>query len=286
VILSAEQARLIQAGKKTQMRVEVVDEGTYQPTRLAGPRVEVGGSLRRVPYGPERVTKGNEPRVGQLIPINRAVTVDGKATSVRVCSFEVVDYHRALLGKSITLDAARAEGHRTTDDYRVWWVRTYDVVWLNSLLARHDTPPSEEDLRNAILVRFEDRHQFHLVWVITGRHVADAINRMLAAEPDRVESPYTTQSDLAVRYGGDALDEFEQRRESDRAREHQELRQAGAAERDLERLCGLDSEIRKLRQFGVSHGYDLRKQLQRMQQARDGIERTIRRQASEGRNAA
>jgi hypothetical protein len=279
VILSAEQVRLIQAGKKTQMRVEVVDAGSYQPTRQVGPRVEVGGPLRRVPVGPERVTRGNEPRVGQRIPINRPGTVDGKATSVRVCSFEVVDYHRALLGRSITLESARAEGHRTSDDYRVWWVRTYDVAWLNGGVTRLELPSSEEGLRVAILARFEDRHQFHLVWVITGRHVADAGHRFLAAEPDRVQSPYTTQADLAVRPGGDALSEFEQRRESDRARDHHDLRKAGAAEDLLERLDKLDGDIRYLRQQGMSLGIDIKKPLARVQQGRDAVERKIREQA-------
>lgn len=290
MILSSEQVRLIQAGKKTQMRVRVIEPGEYQPTRLVGSRVEAGGPLQRVPHGPPRDTSGNEPRVGDLVAISHAKVIDGTTTPVRACSFEVLDYHRALLGASIDLVAARAEGHRTSDDYRTWWVRTHDVVWLNKYVKRHrvehERDPSVEALSEALLARFENRHQFHLVWVITGRHIADAVDRMIAAEPDRIGSAYTTRMELAVKDGGGAMSEFEQRQESERAREHQALRKAGVAEQDLDRLTGLDAQICDLRQLGVSRGLDLRREIRRLQQTRDAIESKIRQQAQRGPKAA
>jgi hypothetical protein len=271
VILSAEHVRLIRAGKKTEHRVPVVEPSVTRRTRQVGPRAEIAGRPQRVPHGPEVETLGNEPRDDQQITVSVVRAVDGKSVAVPECVIIVTGYQRVLLGQSITLKAARAEGHRTTDDYRVWWVRTYDKAWVNTQTTRLGTRPDDA----ATLARFESRHQFKLCWQITFRHDPAAPERFLAASPIAIEDDYTTQKGLAVVGEGAAVDETVQAKIAEQGREYDRLRKAGVDEADIRILQGMRSQRWELQRVATSRGINVRSEMRMLDQAENSFMRKI-----------
>lgn len=72
----------------------------------------------------------------------------------------------------VTFDEARAEGFRTTDDFKAYWVGLHDAAWIRRQVALLD---AETDLADAdkvatlaerLPVRFDARHASRPVWVI------------------------------------------------------------------------------------------------------------------------
>lgn len=273
MILSSEQVRLIRAGKKTEHRIPVTDPAARHPGDHPG--------------------FGNRPRIGLRIPVSTRELVDGKPTAVPQTTIVVTAFHRQKLGESLSVASVRAEGHRTTGDYKTWWVKCYDKGWCRRSIdpARwfrlpYGTPRSDRRLAalEAVLApdhvaRFDARHAGTEVWVLTIEPERVASDRFIALDGRGDEHGYTTRPEMAVRGIPPAVDEQTQRRFSDKARDHHALRTAGVAEESLERLRGLDAEIYGLRQLGLSQGYDLRPQIKRLQQTRDAIEAKIRQQA-------
>lgn len=92
----------------------------------------------------------------------------------------------------ITYHDARAEGHRTTDDFRADWVARHDQRWI-----------ADRDLDDEALVdRFHARWADTIVSVITLRPVADQ-PRFLASQYDILhghtnEGEFTTQRGKAI----------------------------------------------------------------------------------------
>lgn len=76
----------------------------------------------------------------------------------------ITDVRTELLGE-ISFDDARAEGFRTTDDFKRYWVRLHDEAWLERQAQAADVPAA--DLDDELLdARFLERHAELLVWVI------------------------------------------------------------------------------------------------------------------------
>lgn len=137
----------------------------------------------------------------------------------------ILSIRHQLLG-DITYDEARAEGHRTTLDFKADWVCRHDRAWIG-----------DEDLDDeALVARFNQRWATVICEVLELTPVADE-PRFLASQRDiltgRCDSmEYTTQR-------GRAIDELEcipaadQERMSARAYEASEtLRQTARATRD------------------------------------------------------
>lgn len=100
------------------------------------------------------------------------------------CRLKIVGIGRQPLG-ALTLPDARAEGHRTTADFMVAWVRRYDRAWVErekvDLAAVFDDDVSVVDW--ILVARFEQRHAQRIVWVLHVELLSDA-PRYLARQGD------------------------------------------------------------------------------------------------------
>lgn len=260
MILSAEHVRLIRAGRKTQHRIRVLE-----------PRSRPAG---------EHPGFGNRPHIGP-VPLSTRQRIDGKLVAVPQCTMLIVDYHQATLA-DLDITTARAEGHKTTDAYKTWWVREHDRPWINTYTLKHEIEPDD----TILIERFENRHTLTPVWVLSCQPEPVTPERYIALDGRGDEHGYTTRPELSVRHIPPAVDEAMQRRISDQGREYDALRAAGAAEQDLDTLRDLDATIVRLRAMGVRNGVNLRDQVRMVQQTRTGVERKIRQQVDRRRQAA
>lgn len=128
-------------------------------------------------------------RVGQDIPLRPGA---GKPMLGRARIERIVEQR---LG-DITYHEARAEGHRTTDDFKADWVVRHDTKWIG-----------DRDLdEDALLERFASRWSDTMVSVITLRPVADE-PRYLASQLD-VLTGHTDDGEYTTRRGR-AIDDLE-----------------------------------------------------------------------------
>jgi hypothetical protein len=163
VIFTAQQARAIARGRKTQTRIPWIT-GRFCP-------VKVGHDY------PVQVRHGRK-----LDSVSR-ITVLGRGQQ------------RA---GDITLTEARAEGCRTTDDWKAQWVRRFDAPWVQrekiDLVAVYDDKVS---IVNWILLeRFRQRHESTIVWAIAFEPVVDAPRYL--ARPTRTSGDYVTNPGRAI----------------------------------------------------------------------------------------
>jgi hypothetical protein len=101
----------------------------------------------------------------------------------------------------ITYTEARAEGCRTTVDWKTQWVRRRDTVWLArekvDLIAVYD---DEVSIVNWILLkRFDERHADALVWALAFEPVVE-VPRFLADQRIKAtdDGQYTTSPARAI----------------------------------------------------------------------------------------
>lgn len=140
--------------------------------------------------------EGRPPRlrVGHDYPIQvrRGKRIDADGTRI-----EVLTVRRELAGE-ITYAGAKSEGFRTTDEWKVGWVRKHDngyraqrsvndCLWLTGLVD------------GILLTRFELRHAAVPVWTVTFKTIP--AQRFLA-RPTRTSGDY-------VRHPGRAIDPAE-----------------------------------------------------------------------------
>lgn len=118
-----------------------------------------------------------------------------------ICRVKILDVHDQLAG-DITLADARAEGFRTTADFKAYWTRLYDAAWID----RHKV-----DLADALGLgvvsfilckRFDEQHANTPVWAITFELLNDA-PRYLATQRDILtghtdDAEYTTRRERSV----------------------------------------------------------------------------------------
>jgi hypothetical protein len=248
LILAPEQARLVLAGKKTQMRVPIT-----QPKNVTRPN---GTSYLSTP---------------QTFPVGKPHTLRSDLHVI------VTDTAIVTLG-DITQRDAIAEGHKTTDAFRVWWVSTHDKPWVNRYVLKHDSSPSED----MAVARFHQHHAQRDVWAITFMLDREQKPRFLAPTGHGDELGYTSTAAQGIPHEPQAVDEFSQARISADAREMDALRAAGVAERDLDRLRALDVEIAHWRMAGPG----VRDHVRQLQRGRAGLERRLREQVRNRQQAA
>lgn len=279
MIITSQEARQVLAGRKTQIRVPVRDK--RQVTRTNGT------SYDSTPF---------HPHIGRRVPFSVLQQIDGKQRAVPQCTVLVETYRHDFLDDSLKgprpadaaadraydIVAVRAEGHKTTDEFKTTWVRRHDRPWINTQTQRLEIEPSD----SMLLERFAKRHADTAVWVVTFCTDPVARDRYLARSPTALESDYTFQPELAARDEHPAVDELTQRRISDEGREYDALRAAGAAEEDLQVLRDIDATIGRLKVMGTRNGVNLRDQVRMQQQIRAGVERKIREQVSRRMQAA
>jgi hypothetical protein len=179
--------KLVLRGKKTQTR---------RPVQRA-PRsewiVRRDGSRRRRP--PARVIQvdGQFYRacrytVGHTYSVQPGYAKRGDARII------VTAVERQRLG-DITFAEARAEGFRTTDEFKQAWVRIHDREWLERELVDRAEIFGDDAVPFILRARFEQRHADRLVWAITFELDRES-PRLLAPATD--DEDYTSQSARAL----------------------------------------------------------------------------------------
>lgn len=182
-----------------------------------------------------------------------------------ICRIEVTHVERQLAGQ-ITHAQARAEGFRTTDDFKIAWVAIHDKSWLDREHAALDKAEQDPDItfdRDTwipwrSLTRFDDHHADTPVWAITFTRNHDA-PRLLALRSDEL---YTTNTARAMADEPEAVDEDAQNRITENAgtitSQWQTLEQA---RRDHDRdLLSREAQIARLHRAARLRSIDIRRE--------------------------
>lgn len=133
----------------------------------------------------------------------------------------------------ISLPDARAEGCRTTDEFRVLWVRLHDRAWVRRHAAwvtrRGDTALGDlldiPEIAAQLVARFHARHTNTIVWVIEfrlARSATDDTPRFMAAGTGHVDADgnadYTASASRSIDPDAEAVDAHTQARLTKAAR--------------------------------------------------------------------
>lgn len=147
--------------------------------------------------------------------------------------------------REMTFPDVRAEGHKTTLDFMRDW------------LARHDHHHNPDGDDQAIQERFAARHAHRAVWVLTIQPAEP--RRYLAARPDSIEAPYTTNPLRAIPGEPEAVSDTDLERLVTQAGAREQTRRADkyieariTLERELAMLedlnhRGIDNRVRLIR---------------------------------------
>lgn len=211
------------AGRITQYRQTV---GEPRRVTRPGPR-----GTQRTGRSAERWAYPSEPRVGKVFVVKRAVRngATGEVVSPAVHA-TVVDVRREWLG-AITFADAKAEGHRTTEDFKVAWTRDRDSREVARSEAWALRELGEDGLREALLARFVRHHAAREVWVVSFR-LSEGRDRFLAAGSRGGD--YTSTPARALDPDAPVLDEVELARYAKKAEAAAEAQRA-SFRADLER---------------------------------------------------
>ena len=205
MIFSPKQARRIAAGRKTQERRPI----TRATVRLNDGRL---------------VDRPSHYRVGHDYPVR---TGHGQSAELRI---KITAIRFEAVG-AITLEDARAEGYRTTDEFKIAWVRTHDEAWID----RHKVDLAEvfddDDVSVVdwiLLERFRRSHAHRRVRVLVFDVLRD-LSRYMATQRDilsgRSDGDYTSNPHRAIddaecpspAYAARAREDGERRRETFRS---------------------------------------------------------------------
>lgn len=198
------------AGRITQYRQPV---GEPRRVTRPGPR-----GTQRTGRSAERWAYPSEPKVGKVFVVQREKRND-LGEVVRDCVHATVtDVRREWLG-AITFADAKAEGHRTTDDFKVAWTRERDSREVARGEAWALRELGEDGLREALLARFVRHHAAREVWVVTFR-LSEGRDRFLAAGSAGDERGYVTSPGMALDPDASVVDEFTQAAFAKKAEAH------------------------------------------------------------------
>lgn len=196
-----------------------------------------------------------------------AVQPGGQAATFRI---QITSVHHALAG-DITLKDAIAEGFKTTDEFKAYWVDRHDKAWLakerttTELLAEMDDPDDavidvDTFLNARTLDRFDTRHATKPVWVITFRLDETPKPRFLAARSDEL---YVTNAAQALQGEPEAVTAEEQKRITERANQTTAQWVAHeAAGRDLDRaLLSREDQMVRLQRAARLRSVDISREI-------------------------
>lgn len=160
MIFRPELARLIVRGKKTQTRrpLRRPPMSEWKVSRKTGRR------RRRAPW--REVTIDGQAFVACRYEAGRSYAVQPGRTKAADARIVVTSVECQRVG-AITFDAARAEGFRTTSEFKAYWTRLYEPELLAGADQRVDgihCVPLEEEM---LVECFEARHADTLAWAIT-----------------------------------------------------------------------------------------------------------------------
>lgn len=232
MIFGADLRHKIVTGRKTMTRRPVKEPQLVRRT------IKINGERR--PAGPERWTRPFEPKVGGRIAVQ-----PGRGQHA-VAHILVADVRRELVGE-ITYEDARREGFRTTEEFKVYWVRLYDRAWIDRqerVVHPDGVVETLELLTDEDLVaRFDERHANRLVWVIGFELARDEHPLFLTpaarepsggAEDSDDAHGYTENPSRALLDAGEVLDRRTADRFTTQARARDDARAAEQRARQLQ----------------------------------------------------
>jgi hypothetical protein len=199
------------SGRITQYRKPV---GEPRRVKRPGPR-----GTQRTGRSAERWAYPSEPRVGKVFVVRRAVrnSATGEIVTPAVHA-TITAVRREWLG-AIDFAGAKAEGHRTTDDFKIAWTRDHDGREVKRGEAWALRELGEDGLRVALLARFVRHHAAREVWVVTFR-LSEGRDRFLAAGSAGDERGYVTSPGMALDPDASVVDEFTQAAFAKKAEAH------------------------------------------------------------------
>lgn len=234
-----------------------------------------------------RPVRGDEPKSRYRPGRSYAVQPGrGKPASLRIV---ITDVRQEPLG-DLTLADAHAEGFRTTDEFRLYWVALHDKAWIarqHKLLdAEHDFTDEDraETIHIRALPRFNARHAHRHVWVITFELDRTEQPRYLAAggswnpahaKRDQAlreaghtiptteeDSGYTHTAALSVQGEPEAVSDADQKLITAQAGrpEHWRALEEGHREREL-RLLSLEDRIVRARRIARMRNVDIEREI-------------------------
>lgn len=164
---------------------------------------------------------------------------------------EILAVGRELAGE-ITLAGAKAEGFRTTTEWKIQWVRRHDCAY-RSQRRVNDWLWETGLVDDLLLDRFETRHVEAPVWAIAFKLTEP---KRYLARPTRTSGDYVTHPGRAID-PVECIDVATQQRYATAAREAGEQRRA-SARRDLEPARPGNLSNRALRHVnGATQRYDV-----------------------------
>lgn len=243
MIFRPELARQIRAGTKTQTRRPVQTTTTNGQTRIQPCRYQPGKHYAVQPGRGQQAT----------------------------CRIHIDAVRTEQLG-DIAYTDARAEGFRSTDEFKTYWISIHEKAWLeheNAMLteAEHDdgvTLDRDTWITRRSLDMFQARHAHKTVHVITFHLHHEETLRLLALQSDEL---YTNNHARAIRDEPEAVDEHWQQRITEQAGTVQ--RQWGSIEqarRDRDRaLLSREDQILRLRRAARLRSVDASRELWALQ---------------------
>lgn len=253
----------IRESRKTQTRRPMKP---YRPEhdrdrRTESPTVTVDGRTYHVPRACDR---------SYAVQPGRGKPSDGLRITLTTVRHEPIG--------EITFADARAEGFKTTDDFKVAWVRIHDGGWVRKQETTKlaDGTALSHPLEDTDMVeRFNARHASTLVWVYEFEVDTSHRVRLLGdrnARADYVENPVRALDDA-----GEAIEEERQQRYADEGTQATVAR-IGEKERARD-LLKLEDRLAVVRSEAKEKGVDIGPQERAILQRIRGIEKTVRKAA-------
>jgi hypothetical protein len=207
MIFLPELARKIARGEKTQTRRPIKPiPGEQSPmivSRKTGQTKPRPASRR----DPVTAMVNGQPVLACKYLIGHTYAVQPGRGKDGICHILVENVQAEPAG-AITYTAARAEGFRTTDEFKATWVRLYDARWIASQEETTDEDgviTTDRHLMTSDLVpRFDEHHADTLVWAITFRVDTEHRPRLMRARPNEA-GDYTETALDAMRGEPEAI---------------------------------------------------------------------------------
>lgn len=230
----------IASGRKTMTRYLITEPRTVA---RPGPR-----GLQRSGKSATRETRPFVPTVGALlsytVPSSRE-RMPGDPPETEKRHVVITEVREELLG-AITFKDVRAEGHNTTDDFKLAWVRRHDKAWTKSEQFARAAAFGDESVQALILARFERRWAGVEVYVVRFERTESKLRYMASGPVAGKSGDYTTSPVMSIERGVHCVDAATQERISRAARDARDANVAKLyAEIEAERL-----EQRRRRSLG------------------------------------
>lgn len=284
--VTQQEARRILEGRKTQHRFLVVEE-----TRVTQRRRHAGGlrgPLVAVPSESPAVHRPFTPKVGGMLTVS--------APGLPPTRVQITGFTREPLG-AIAFRDVLAEGHRTTDEFKTWWIARHDREWAQRepdphawFEAAYGRPAADrrlqglEDVIAGPLARFDTRWAGREVWAVTLQVQTTAGFLGIALDGHGDEHGYTTSPSETVPGIPQVVEPAVQERISAEGREVDQLRTAGVDEADVQALRRMRAQRSEYLRIATARGMNVRSELRMLDQAEASFLRKLR--ARTGRAAA